>query len=83
MGVGSIRPMLRPYEDSNMFLSTDAGVTWLMVLPEMHKYEIGDQGGIIVAVNDEEIVDSVSFSTNLGKTWYAYSYPRPLTHTTG
>ncbi|KAF8489994.1 Oligoxyloglucan reducing end-specific cellobiohydrolase [Russula emetica] len=69
VGVGSIGPVLRPYEDSNTFLSTDAGVTWTMVLPEAHKYEFGDQGGIIVAVNDEEIVDFVSYSTDLGKTW--------------
>jgi Sortilin, neurotensin receptor 3,/Sortilin, neurotensin receptor 3, C-terminal len=75
MGVGSIGPVLRPYDDSNTFLSTDAGVTWTMVLREAHKYEFGDQGGIIVAVNDEEIVDFVSYSTDLGNTWYACSPP--------
>ncbi|KAH9989911.1 Oligoxyloglucan reducing end-specific cellobiohydrolase [Russula compacta] len=69
MGVGSIGPMLRPYEDSDTFLSIDAGVTWTMVRREAHKYEFGDQGGIIVAVNDEETVDFVSYSTDLGKTW--------------
>jgi hypothetical protein len=69
MGVGSIGPTLRPYEDSDTFLSTDAGVTWAMVRHEAHKYEFGDQGGIILAVNDEETVDFVSYSTDLGKTW--------------
>ncbi|KAI9460351.1 hypothetical protein F5148DRAFT_260643 [Russula earlei] len=68
MGVGSIGPILRPYEESDTFLSTDAGVTWTMVRREAHKYEFGDQGGIIVAVNDEETVDFVSYSTDLGKT---------------
>ncbi len=67
MGVGSIGPTLRPYEDSDTFLSTDAGVTWTMVRHEAHKYEFGDQGGIIIAVNDEETVDFVSYSTDLGK----------------
>jgi hypothetical protein len=70
MGVGSIGGTLRPYEESDTFLSTDAGVTWTMVRPEAHKYEFGDQGGIIVAVNDEEMVDFVSYSTDLGRTWY-------------
>ena len=70
MGVGSIGATLRPYEESDTFLSTDAGVTWTMVRPEAHKYEFGDQGGIIVAVNDEETVDFVSYSTDLGRTWY-------------
>ncbi|KAI9439495.1 Oligoxyloglucan reducing end-specific cellobiohydrolase, partial [Lactarius psammicola] len=69
MGVGSIGATLRPYDESDTFLSTDAGVTWSMVRREAHKYEFGDQGGIIVAVNDEETVDFVSYSTDLGKTW--------------
>jgi hypothetical protein len=75
MGVGSIGPVLRSYVESDTFLSTDAGVTWTMVLPEAHKYEFGDQGGIIVAVNDEETVDFVRYSTDLGKTWYVYTPP--------
>ncbi|KAF8264511.1 Oligoxyloglucan reducing end-specific cellobiohydrolase [Lactarius quietus] len=69
MGVGSIGAELRPYDQSDTFLSTDAGVTWSMVRPEAHKYEFGDQGGIIVAVNDEGMVDFVSYSTDLGRTW--------------
>ncbi|KAH8994731.1 Oligoxyloglucan reducing end-specific cellobiohydrolase [Lactarius hatsudake] len=69
MGVGSIGGALRTYEESDTFLSTDAGVTWSMVRRDAHKYEFGDQGGIIVAVNDEEAVDFVSYSTDLGKTW--------------
>ncbi|KAI0262354.1 Oligoxyloglucan reducing end-specific cellobiohydrolase [Gloeopeniophorella convolvens] len=69
MGVGSIGATLRPYEESDTFLSIDAGVTWSMVRRDAHKYEFGDQGSIIVAVNDEEVVDAVSYSTDLGKTW--------------
>jgi hypothetical protein len=76
-GVGSIGPVLRSYEDFNMFLSTGASVTWTMVLPNAHKYEIGDRGGIVVVVNDEdeETVDFASYSTDLGKTWYVNSSP--------
>jgi len=79
MGVGSIGPTLRLYEESDTFLSTDAGVTWALVRREPHKYEFGDQGGIIVAVNDEETVDFVSYSTDLGKTWcVSTSHPLPF-----
>lgn len=70
MGVGSIGEFLQPYEDCDTFLSTDAGLTWKMIRMEAHKYEFGDQGSILVVVNDEEGVDSVSYSTDLGKTWY-------------
>lgn len=33
-------------------------------------YEFGDSGSIILAVNDEEMTDTVSYSTDFGGTWY-------------
>jgi Sortilin, neurotensin receptor 3, len=75
MGVGSIGPTLSPYDESDTFLSTDAGVTWSMVRREAHKYEFGDQGGIIVTVNDEKPVDYVNYSTDLGRTWCVHTAP--------
>jgi hypothetical protein len=81
MGVGSIGSTLRPYEESDTFLSIDAGVSWAMVRREPHKYEFGDQGGIIIAVNDEETVNVVSYSTDLGKTWWVSTFsPFPSDH---
>ena len=69
MGVGSIGESLKPYEESDTFLSTDAGLTWSMVRLDAHKYEFGDSGSILVVINDEESTDSVSYSTDFGKTW--------------
>lgn len=70
MGVGSIGATLAPYEECDTFLSTDAGVSWEMVRRDAHKYEFGDQGSVLVVVNDEEGVDKVRYSLNLGKDWY-------------
>jgi hypothetical protein len=70
MGVGSVGPYLRDYDECDTFLSTDGGVTWKMVHREAHKYEFGDQGSILVIVNDEEGTDVVRYSMDLGKTWY-------------
>ena len=69
MGVGSVGDSLKPYEESDTFLSTDAGVTWSMVRLDAHKYEFGDSGSILVVVNDEETTDSISYSTDFGRTW--------------
>ena len=69
MGVGSIGEYLQPYEECDTFLSTDGGISWTMVRMDAHKYEFGDQGSILVAINDEEGVDSISYSTDFGKTW--------------
>lgn len=69
MGVGSIGEYLKPYDDCDTFLSTDAGLTWTMVHKNAAKYEFGDQGSIIVIVNDEESTDKIRYSWDDGKTW--------------
>ncbi|KAF5379599.1 hypothetical protein D9757_009216 [Collybiopsis confluens] len=72
MGVGSIGKTLLPYEDCDTFLSTDAGLTWKMVRKDAHKYEFGDSGSIILAVNDEDGVSEVVYSLDMGKSWKTY-----------
>ncbi|KAF8649292.1 hypothetical protein AX16_005896 [Volvariella volvacea WC 439] len=73
MGVGSIGSSLRPYEDSDTFLSIDAGVTWTMVRKDAHKYQFGDSGSILVVVNDEEGVDKIRYSLDMGNSWESYN----------
>ena len=63
-----------PYDESDTFLSTDAGVTWTMITRDAHIYEFGDQGGILVVVNDEDGMDRVRYSLDLGNTWYVSLY---------
>ena len=72
MGVGSIGASLKEYEECDTFLSDDAGLTWTMVRKEAHKYEFGDQGSIIVAINDEDRIDTLAYTTNMGKDWYVF-----------
>ena len=67
MAVGSVGPALAPYEDSDTYLSSDAGLTWTRIAEGAHKYEFGDQGSVLVAVNDEEGVGNVKFSTTQPK----------------
>ena len=69
MGVGSVGNRLQMYEECDTFLSTDAGRSWKRVAQDAHKYEFGDQGGILVIVNDEQMTDHVKFSRDFGKTW--------------
>lgn len=69
LGVGSVGDRLLPYGQCDTFLSTDAGLSWRMIHKDAHKYEFGDQGSVMVIVNDEEAVDHVSYSYDSGKTW--------------
>ncbi len=69
MGVGSVGDSLKPYEDCETFISSDAGLTWSMAMGGARKYEFGDQGSIIVVVDDEEQTDHIHYSHDMGKTW--------------
>lgn len=72
MGVGSIGKQLAPYEECDTFLSTDAGLTWNMVRKNAHKYEFGDSGSVLLTINDEEMTNSVSYSTDFGRSWKSF-----------
>ncbi|KAF9450688.1 vacuolar protein sorting/targeting protein 10 [Macrolepiota fuliginosa MF-IS2] len=74
MGVGSVGDHLKPYKDSDTFLSTDGGQTWKMVRRDAHKYEFGDQGSVLVVVNDEDTTNVIRYSLDLGKTWKEYNF---------
>lgn len=69
MGVGSVGATLEPYEDCDTYVSSDAGVTWRMAQEGAHKYEMGDQGSILVIVDDEDRTDHVHYSYDFGQTW--------------
>lgn len=73
MGVGSVGEFLQPYGESDTFLSTDAGLTWRMIAKGAHKYEFGDQGSILVAIDDEQPTDTVKYSLDVGKSWWGCS----------
>ncbi|KAK4688992.1 hypothetical protein P7C73_g1101, partial [Tremellales sp. Uapishka_1] len=69
MAVGSVGANLLPYEDCDTFLSTDAGLSWIVVQEGAHKYEFGDQGSVLVIADDEEATDHVHYSYDGGSTW--------------
>ena len=69
MGVGNTGDHLKPYQDGDFYISTDAGLTWERAREGPHKYEFGDQGGILIAVRDNEEADTVWYTFNYGKDW--------------
>ncbi|KIM23059.1 hypothetical protein M408DRAFT_28179, partial [Serendipita vermifera MAFF 305830] len=69
IGVGSVSETLLPYEQRDTFLSRDAGKTWSQLRQGAYKYALGDNGNIMVLVNDEERTDQVHYSTDAGATW--------------
>lgn len=67
MGLGSIGNNFLPYEESNTFISPDAGVMWQMTQRDANKYEFGDMRSILV-LNDEDRMDNVRHCLDLVKS---------------
>ena len=69
MGVGNTGKFLKSYDDGDLFVSDDAGVTWTLALEGAHLYEFGNQGGVLVAIDDEESTSFLQYSIDHGKKW--------------
>ncbi|KAH6903602.1 vacuolar protein sorting/targeting protein 10 [Coprinopsis sp. MPI-PUGE-AT-0042] len=74
MGVGTVGESLVEYDDSDTFLSTDAGLSWKMVAKGAHKFRFGDQGSVLVIVDDEEYTSKIRYSVDMGKNWETYDF---------
>ncbi|XP_033758599.1 sortilin-related receptor-like isoform X2 [Pecten maximus] len=60
--------------DADVYLSSDAGYTWHMVLEGHNFYSIGDHGGLLVAVQQFGITNELLYSWNEGQTWNNVSF---------
>jgi len=81
MAIGNRGDNLKDYwEDGNLYVSDDAGMTWNKALEGPHKYEFGDQGSILVAVRDSLTAEIGEFSYSLdhGLTWVKEALPEGL-----
>lgn len=73
MGVGNTGSKLKAWRDSDTYVSDDAGITWRLALKKPHMYEMGDQGAILVAVEDTE-TSLIKWSINHGKDWSEFDF---------
>lgn len=67
---------------TSVFLSADAGLSWHQVLQGNYYYNIGDHGGVIVAVKyfkTEGDTNTLLYSTDEGLSWQQHKfYPTPI-----
>ncbi|CAG8961405.1 hypothetical protein HYFRA_00013353 [Hymenoscyphus fraxineus] len=85
MGIGNTGDYLKPYKDGNLYVSDDAGLTWIKGLDGPHKYEFGDQGSVLLAIPDSGPTGEMKYSLNHGKEWKKIDLPekvRPVQLTT-
>ncbi|KTW29333.1 hypothetical protein T552_01288 [Pneumocystis carinii B80] len=68
IGMGSVGPYLKPFNECNLYISEDAGKTWFLSLEGTYIYEWSDHGSIIAAIPDEK-TNTFYYSFNRGRTW--------------
>ena len=54
---------------ADTYISVNGGLHFKKILNGSHIYQIGDQGGLIIAARDDKAVTSVMFSWDSGATW--------------
>ncbi|XP_078381129.1 uncharacterized protein LOC144663915 isoform X2 [Oculina patagonica] len=61
--------------NADIFLSSDAGMTWHMILQRpFWWYNLGDHGGIFIAVPRNSLTNLIYYSWNEGETWLTYRF---------
>ncbi|KAI0815655.1 hypothetical protein GGR55DRAFT_355937 [Xylaria sp. FL0064] len=80
MGNGNRGKFLEDYWESSLYVSDDAGKTWIKGPKGPHKYEFGDQGSILLAVADSKEVDvqEIKYSLDHGVNWKKTKLPDDL-----
>ncbi|KAI1387058.1 Oligoxyloglucan reducing end-specific cellobiohydrolase [Hypoxylon trugodes] len=80
MGNGNHGGHLKGYWDSRLYISDDAGRTWIEGPKGPHKYEFGDEGSILLAIRDskEDDVKEIRYSLDHGKNWETTELPDGL-----
>ena len=78
MGIGNTGKSLKAYEEGDLYVSDDAGLTWREGLDGAYKYEFGNEGAVVVAIDDEEATAEIQYSINHGKDWTKADLPEKV-----
>ena len=74
MGVGNVGEYLSSRSEADTFLSRDGGITWNSVKKGYYMWRYGDQGSIIVIVEQDTPTKSIFYSLNEGEEWTEYQF---------
>jgi hypothetical protein len=74
MAVGNVGEYLGPYRQGDTFITTDGGITWKTAKKGTFMWEYGDQGSIIVIVEEGTPTKTVYYTLNEGDTWEEYAF---------
>ena len=74
IGVGNVGQDLGQYENGDTFISSNGGLDWKVARKGTFKWAYGDQGSIIVLVEDTQPTNVVHYSLDEGEIWKTYQF---------
>lgn len=74
VGVGNVGEYLTSKSDGNTYITRDGGVTWKEIRKGSYMWEYGDQGSIILIVDEDDPTDIVYYTLDEGETWNEYKF---------
>ena len=74
IAVGSIGEYLDEYEDCNMYITRNAGDSWIEIRKDPHLWAITNRGGLLVLINQSESITTLSYSWDFGTSWSDYKF---------
>ena len=74
IGIGNVGTTLQQKRDGDTYISRDGGMTWSTAVEGQYMWEFGDQGSIIVLVQEREPTSKVKWSKDEGRTWNDYYF---------
>lgn len=74
MGVGNVGQHLRAKSEGDVFITRDGGIEWHSVRKGSYMWEYGNQGSIIVIVEEKKATKLVYYTRDEGRTWEHYQF---------
>ncbi|KAK9476022.1 hypothetical protein V1514DRAFT_338145 [Lipomyces japonicus] len=74
IGVGNVGDSLTSYAGASTYLTRDGGFTWQEIYKGTFMWEFGDQGSIIVLVEDKAPTNTILYSFDEGATWSSFQF---------
>lgn len=74
VGVGNVGEYMSSKSEANTYLTRDGGIVWKEIRKGSYMWEYGDQGSIIVIVDENDPTDTIYYTLDEGETWVEYSF---------
>lgn len=74
MGVGNVAESLYGKKDADTFMTTDGGISWKPVKKGSYMWRYGDQGSVIVIVQEDVPIRSIWYTLDEGNNWEEYQF---------